>query len=156
MTIKLNIETPLQDDVRDLVDALNDHLLPLSPLEFQFKMSAEDMAESDTTLFVARNDKGKAIGMGALKNHGNGVGEIKRMYTRPSLRTKGVGSLIIEAIESEAAKKNISHLVLETGVGEGYQAAWHLYQRKGYNQCDAVLDYPDSGYSAFFEKKLTH
>lgn len=156
MTVSLNIETPLQDDVRALVDALNDHLLPLSPLEFQFKMSAEEMAGADTIVFVARDETGEAMGMGALKIHADGLGEIKRMFTRPTARTRGVGSLIIQAIEEVAAEKNIHRLVLETGVGEGYQGAWKLYQKNGYTQCGAVLDYPDSGYSAFFEKNLTH
>ena len=32
MAVSIAIETPLQDDVRALVAALNDHLLPLSPL----------------------------------------------------------------------------------------------------------------------------
>ena len=84
MTISIAIETPLQDDVRRLVERLNDHLLPLSPLEFQFKMTVEQMADSDTTLFVARDENGKAVGMGALKMHGPDLGEVKRMYTVPA------------------------------------------------------------------------
>ncbi len=50
MAIRVSVETPLQDDVRDLVEALNAHMLPLSPLEFQFKMTVEQMAEPETTV----------------------------------------------------------------------------------------------------------
>lgn len=60
MTITVAIETPLQDDVRALVDALNAHLLPLSPVEFQFKMTVEEMAGDDTTVFIARDETGQA------------------------------------------------------------------------------------------------
>ena len=63
MAVTIAIETPLQDDVRGLVAKLNDHLLPLSPIEFQFKMTVEQMAEAHTTLFVARDDDGRAVGM---------------------------------------------------------------------------------------------
>ena len=64
MAVSVAIETPLQDDVRELVRKLNDHLIPLSPLEFQFKMTVEQMAEPHTTLFVARDQAGQAIGDG--------------------------------------------------------------------------------------------
>ena len=60
MAVAIAIETPLQDDVRELVAALNAHLLPLSPVEFQFKMTVEQMAGPETTLFVARDEKGFA------------------------------------------------------------------------------------------------
>ena len=78
----------MQDDVRGLVARLNDHLLPLSPLEFQFKMTVEQMAGSDTTLFVARDETGKAVSMGALKVHSPVMGEVKRMFTDPAVRGK--------------------------------------------------------------------
>ena len=44
MAVTLAIETPLQDDVRELVKALNAYLNPLSPKEFQFQMTVEQMA----------------------------------------------------------------------------------------------------------------
>lgn len=154
MSVTVGIETPLQDDVRALVAALNDHLLPLSPIEFQFKMTVEQMAGPDTTVFVARAEDGQALGIGALKVHGNGLGEVKRMYTLPATRGQRVGSAIIDAVETLARQKGIARLVLETGVGPGFDAAHRLYVRSGFAPCGAVLDYPDSGHSAFFEKHL--
>ena len=46
-------------------------------------------------------------------------------------------------------------LKLETGNVDGFAPAWRLYERGGFTRCGAFLDYPDSGYSAFFEKTLT-
>ena len=80
MAIEIAIETPLQDDVRAMVAELNDYLIPLTPREFQFQLTVEQMAEPTVTLFVAR-DGGRAVGMGALKDHGDGLGEVKRMFT---------------------------------------------------------------------------
>jgi putative acetyltransferase len=154
MAISVAIETPLQDDVRVLVDDLNDHLLPLSPVEFQFKMSVEQMAGDDTTVFVARDENGLAVGCGALKDHGDGVGEVKRMFTRPTVRGQRVGSALLNAITSLAKDKGITRLVLETGVGPGFDAAWRLYERSGFIRCGVVLDYPDSEHSVFYEKRL--
>jgi putative acetyltransferase len=135
MAISVAIETPLQDDVRSLVNDLNDHLLPLSPIEFQFKMTVEQMAGDDTTVLVARDETGHAVGCGALKAHGDGVGEVKRMFTRPTVRGQRVGSALLDAITNLAKDKGITRLVLETGTGP-------------------VLDYPDSEHSAFYEKRL--
>jgi len=154
MGVAIAIETPLQDDVRELVAALNAHLLPLSPIEFQFKMSVEQMAGPDTTVFVARDEAGRAIGMGALKVHADGLGELKRMFTRPEARGQRVGSAILAAIEDLAREKSLSRLLLETGVGAGFERAHRLYQRGGFEPCGAFLDYPDSGHSAFFGKSL--
>ncbi len=154
MAIRVSVETPLQDDVRMLVEGLNAHLLPLSPLEFQFKMTVEQMAAPDTTVFVARDEDGKAVGCGALKTHAEGIGEVKRMFTRPEVRGRRVGSALVDAIVDLAKTKGVSRLVLETGMGPGFDGAWRLYENSGFTRCGVVLDYPDSEYSAFFEKRL--
>ena len=73
MSIAIAIETPLQDDVRELVRALNDYLIPLTPTQFQFQLTVEQMAEPSVTLFVARDDGRAPVGMGALKDHGGGA-----------------------------------------------------------------------------------
>ncbi len=153
MSFRIGIETPLQDDVRALIDDLNAHLLPLSPPQFQFKMTVEQMAEPQTSVFVARDADGKAVGCGALKMHEAGMGEVKRMYTRPQVRGKHVGSGLLEAITQLARDRGVTHLVLETGTGPGFAGAWRLYENAGFTRCGAVLDYPDSEYSAFFEKR---
>ena len=155
MAISVAIETPLQDDVRALVSDLNDHLLPLSPIEFQFKMTVEQMAGADTTVFVARDENGVAVGCGALKDHGNHVGEVKRMFTRPTVRGQRVGSALLEAITELAKEKGVRRLVLETGAGPGFADAYRLYERSGFTRCGVLLDYPDSEHSAFYEKWLT-
>ncbi len=154
MAVTIAIETPLQDDVRALVAQLNDHLLPLSPLEFQFKMTVEQMADSATTLFVARNAAGKAVGMGALKMHGPELGEVKRMFTLPEVRGQRVGRQLLEQIVDLARERKLPVVMLETGTGEGMAEAHRLYTRYGFVPRGPFLDYPDSEWSAFFELNL--
>lgn len=154
MAVSIAIETPLQDDVRGLIDKLNAHLLPLSPLEFQFKMTAEQMAGADTTVFIARDENGTAIGCGALKVHSAELGEVKRMFTDPEVRGKRVGSALLATIEALAAEKGLKQLMLETGTGPGMAEAHRLYERSGFTVRGPFLDYPDSEWSAFFEKPV--
>jgi putative acetyltransferase len=153
MAIDIAIETPLQDDVRAMVSALNDYLIPLTPRQFQFPLTIEQMAEPAVTLFVAR-DGGHAVGIGALKDHGDALGEVKRMFTLPEVRGQRVGALLLRQIEALARDRGITRLVLETGEGPGFEPAWRVYERGGFEQCGAVLDYPDSGFSRFYDKKL--
>ncbi|GAB5505735.1 MAG: GNAT family N-acetyltransferase [Rhizobiaceae bacterium] len=155
MPVAITVETPLQDAVRAMVAGLNDYLKPLSPPEFQFQLTAEQMAEPTVTVFVARASGGQAVGMASLKDHGGGLGEVKRMFTLPQVRGQRVGSLLLAQIEQLARQKNISRLVLETGEAPGFEPAWRVYERGGFTQCGAVLDYPDSGWSRFYEKKLS-
>ncbi len=154
MSVSIACESPLQDDVRAMVAALNAYLRPLSPREFQFQMTAEEMAEPDTTVFIARDETGRALGMGALKVHDQQLGEVKRMFTDPAVRGTGAGRALLRVIEREAGQKGLKRLVLETGATAGFEPAWRVYERAGYRQCGAVLDYPDSGYSRFYEKKF--
>ena len=153
MAVDIAIETPLQDDVRAMVAALNDYLIPLTPREFQFQLTVEQMAEPAVTLFVAR-DAGQAVGIGALKDHGAGIGEVKRMFTLPEVRGQRVGANLLQHIENLAREKAITRLVLETGEGPGFEPAYRVYERSGFAQCGVVLDYPDSGFSRFYDKKL--
>jgi putative acetyltransferase len=155
MAVSVAIETPLQDDVRKLVAALNEHLLPLSPLEFQFKMTVEQMAEPHTTVFVARTENGEAVGCGALKTHGDGLGEVKRMYTMTEVRGQRVGSALLDAVVALAREKGLTQLLLETGEGPGFEGAFRLYERSGFTVRGPFLDYPDSEWSRFYEMALT-
>jgi putative acetyltransferase len=151
MPIEIAVETPQQDDVRILIAELNAALLELTPPEFCYHMTVEQMADPHTTLFVAR-DGGAAVACGALRRHQGGIGELKRMYTRPSHRGRKIGAEIVRRVEALAAQEGITRLVLETG--DRHPAAWTVYERAGFSRCGPVLDYPDSPWSVFYEKRL--
>ena len=85
MSVVIAVETPLTDDIRRLVAALNEMTLTLTPREFTHHLTVEQMAGPDMTLFVAR-DGTAAVAMGALRRHPGGIGEVKRMYTLPDYR----------------------------------------------------------------------
>jgi len=152
LAVTIAEETPLQDEVRTLIAALNAYLLSLTPAEFCFHMTAEQMAEPATTLFVARDDTGRAVGMGALRREADGLAEVKRMYTLPEVRGQRVGSRLLDAIVNRARSEGISRLVLETG--DRHPEAWRLYERAGFERCGPVLDYPDSQWSVFYQREL--
>ncbi len=154
MSFTIATETPLQDDVRALVAALNAWTLEETPREFCHHMTVDQMAQPDTTVFIARQG-GEAIGMGALRRHADGVGEVKRMYTRPEARGLGAGKAIVAEIMKLAQKEGYRQLVLETGSAAGFKSAWRVYEDHGFQRCGAVLDYADSPHNIFYSKDLT-
>ena len=151
MSVSIAAESPLTDDMRRLVSELNDYLHALTPPEFCFQMTVDEMARPDTTVFVVRKD-GAAIGCGALRRHASGIGEVKRMYTMPAYQGQGIGGRVLAEIEALARKEGFTRLVLETG--DRHPAAWRVYERGGFTRCGRVLDYPDSPWSVFYEKEL--
>ncbi len=151
MAIVIAIETPLQDEVRTLVAELNAVLLELTPPEHCHHLTVEQMADEDTTVFIAR-EGGVAVACGALKRHGDGIGEVKRMYARPSHRGRRIGEQIVGRIEAMACAEGLKRLVLETG--DRHHAAWKVYERCGFKRCGPVLDYADVKWSVFYDKPL--
>jgi putative acetyltransferase len=152
VAITLTTESPLQEEVRELVAELNEHLSSLTPAEFNFFLTVEQMAEPDTTVWVAR-DGGRAVACGALKRHTDRIGEVKRMYTRPEWQGQGIGRRVLGEIVSAAMLGGLEELVLETG--NQHPSAWAIYEKAGFTRCGPVLDYPDSEYSIFYHKQLS-
>ncbi|MFT3727044.1 MAG: GNAT family N-acetyltransferase [Terricaulis sp.] len=152
MSFTIATETPLQDDVRALVKALNEFTFELTPAEFRHHMTVEQMAQPELTLFVARDTSGTPLGMGALRRHADGVGEVKRMFVKPEARGLGVGGAILERIEALARQDGLTRAVLETG--SNFDAAKRIYERGGFASCEPVLDYPPSPWTAFYAKAL--
>jgi putative acetyltransferase len=152
MSVVIAVETPLSDDVRRLVAALNETALTLTPREFTHHLTVEQMAGPDMTVFVARASA-EAVAMGSLRRHDGGIGEVKRMYTLPDYQGRGIGGRILGEIEALARREGLTSLVLETG--NNFSAALRVYARGGFHATGPVLDYAASPYTAFFEKPLS-
>ena len=55
--------------------------------------------------------------MGAIRRHGDGVAEVKRMYTLPSHQGRGLGRAIVARIEAQVAGRG----VFAVGAGDGFE-----------------------------------
>jgi len=152
MSVAIAVETPLSDDVRRLVAALNEVTLKLTPREFTHHLTVEQMAGPEMTVFVARQN-GQAIAMGSLRRHPGQVGEIKRMYTMPEYQGQGIGKRILAEIEALSRREGLTSLALETS--NNFEAALQLYRRAGFESCGPLLDYPATPFTAFFRKSLS-
>ena len=94
------------------------------------------------------------VGIGALKDIGNGSGEIKSMRTHPDHLRKGVGAAVLEQIIASARSRGYSRLSLETGSGPAFDAALALYRRRGFENGQAFGDYEASAFNQFLHLDL--
>ena len=97
-------------------------------------------------------DSGKPRGCGALKEYEPNVMEIKRIYTSPESRGKGIAFKILTELESWAVELSYEKCILETGKKEPEVIG--LYKKKGYELIPNYGQYTDFKNSLCFEKHL--
>jgi len=97
---------------------------------------------------------GELMGIGALKQLSSSAGEIKSMRTDSRHLRKGVGLAILDHIIAEARQRGYRRLSLETGSGEVFEAALHLYRKRGFTNGEPFGDYVASDFNQFLHLKL--
>jgi putative acetyltransferase len=97
-------------------------------------------------------DDSKPSGCGAMKEHSPTTMEIKRMYTVPESRSKGIAGKVLTELESWAAELSFEKCVLETGKRQPEAIA--LYQKAGYKIIPNYGQYAGIENSVCFEKEL--
>ena len=109
----------------------------------------EEMAPPHGFFAVARLD-GRPVGCGGLKLGDGITGEIKRMWTSPSVRGRGVARAILRALEASARESGLTALRLETN--RSLKEAQSLYRTEGYREVAPFNDEPYAHH--WFEKRL--
>jgi putative acetyltransferase len=148
--VKESLETRV---AQELIFSLNNELSERypEPGATHFQLAAEEVADGRGAFLVAYLDS-RAVACGALRTIEPGLGEIKRMFVRPTARGRGIGRAVLDALEAEARQLGLRRLVLETGSRQAEALA--LYQRAGYSRIPAFGDYLDSPLSVCMAKDL--
>jgi len=101
---------------------------------------------------VVAYHNGVPIACGAIKELEPAAMEVKRMYTDPALRGKGVATQVLHALEAWAAKLGYQKCRLETGKRQPDAVA--LYQKNGYRLIPNYGQYAGDENSVCFEKAV--
>ena len=101
---------------------------------------------------VVAYDDNKPVGCGAIKEFDPAAMEVKRMYTLPESRGKGIASTVLSELEKWAAELSYKRCVLETGKRQ--PEAIELYKKSGYRIIQNYGQYAGIENSVCFEKTL--
>ncbi len=93
------------------------------------------------------------IGCGAMKEFMSDSMEMKRMYTAPEGRGKGIATAVLTELENWAAELSYKKCVLETGKRQ--PEAIKLYMKNGYKNIPNYGQYIGIENSVCFEKDLS-
>ncbi len=94
-----------------------------------------------------------AVGCGGLRRLGtDALGEVKRMYVRPTARRQGVARALLTALEAYGQQFGYRALRLETGSRQTEAVA--LYAAAGYQRITCYGKYASDPISICFEKRL--
>jgi GNAT superfamily N-acetyltransferase len=104
-------------------------------------------------MFVVAYLDGRPVACGGIRPHTEpDAAELKRMYTRPDARRRGVGRELLARLERGARDLGYERIVLETGTKQPEAIA--LYERLGYTRCEPFGQYKDYTNTRCFEKVL--
>jgi GNAT superfamily N-acetyltransferase len=99
---------------------------------------------------VLRDDGGTAVGCGGVKLLDANRAEIKRMWLHTSTRGRGLGALLLDALEGAARELGATEGVLDTNAT--LEAALTLYRLHGWREVAAYNDNPYATH--WFAKEL--
>ncbi len=130
-------------DAARLIAALNAELTKTfpEPGATHFSLSNAQVVPGDGAFLVAWLDDA-AVGCGAVRRLDETTAEIKRMYVDPSVRGRGIGRALLDALEREARLVGVKTIVLETGTR--LASAIKLYVAMGYAPIPLFGDYVSS------------
>jgi putative acetyltransferase len=93
-------------------------------------------------------------GIGALKLLSDGSGEIKSMRTHPDHLRQGASAALLAQIISQARRRGLWRLSLETGSGPAFDPALALYRKYGFADGEAFAEYVRSDFNQFLHLPL--
>lgn len=99
---------------------------------------------------VIAYENDKPIACGAIKEYAPSVMEVKRMYTSPESRGRGIAGEVLSELEIWAAELSFKKCILETGKKQ--PEAIRLYEKNGYKVIPNYGQYAEVENSVCFEK----
>lgn len=138
-------------DFIELVEQLDADLAIRDGADHSFYHQFNKIDALKHVIVLYENDK--ALSCGAMKIFSSEAMEIKRMYTIPEARGKGIASRVLEQLEIWANELGYQKCILETGKKQ--PEAVSLYKKNGYHLIPNYGQYAGIENSLCFEKSLS-
>jgi len=137
-------------DFIELVKYLDAYLAEKDGDEHLFYSQFNKIDKIKNVIVAYENDK--PVGCGAIKEYTSNMMEIKRMYTLPESREKGIATRVLTELETWATELGYDKCILETGKRQ--PEAIKLYKKNGYKLVPNYGQYAGIENSLCFEKEI--
>jgi putative acetyltransferase len=124
-----------------------------SPPGHVFALDLSGLQAPNVTVWSAWDGR-ELAGIAALKELGDGTGELKSMRTDPKHLRKDVAAALLQHIIGEAQRRGLRRLSLETGSGPAFEPALTLYRKCGFIDGEAFADYRRTDFNQFLHLVL--
>ena len=148
--ITIKRTTSNNEDFGNLVTQLDAYLRILDGEDHAFYAQFNKTSLLKNAVICYENNT--AVGIGAYKEFEPNVAEIKRMYTVPECRGKGIAKAILNELETWAKEENYTTSILETGFLQ--LDAIGLYQKLGYEITENFGQYVGVANSVCMKKNI--
>jgi len=151
-TVDLRPVDPETAEARTAIDAYFAELDRRFPDGFDpGPASSADMSADQRGTFVLATSEGEPVACGGVRDLGERVAEIKRMWVHPGWRGAGLGSRLLRELED--ACRSLGYTTVRLDTNRTLVEAVSMYERSGYRHIERYNDNPYA--QAFFQKELT-
>lgn len=133
-----------------LVNALDQEIQKRDGEDFGF-YNQFNGSENINEVILALNQN-EAVSCGTIKKFDANTAEVKRMFTTPEWRGKGIATQILDELVKWAKELDYKALILETG--KKYPEAISLYRKYGFVQTESYGPYIGVDESVCFRLKI--
>ncbi len=151
--LEIRVDDLSGEPTRELLDMHLSGMYENSPPKYVFALDQPGLRAPNITVWSAWDGPALA-GIAALKEFDDGTGELKSMRTHPRHLRKGVATALLEHIISEARRRGLRRLSLETGTGPAFEPALTLYRKHGFRDGEAFAAYRRSDFNQFLHLVL--
>lgn len=148
--MKIQRTDSADSDFKDLVRLLDADLAVRNGDDHAFfsQFNKIDMIRNCIVMYV----ENIPAACGAFKKWDESTAEIKRMYTHPDFRKRGLATVIIRELETWAKELNYTSAILETSLEQN--EAISVYEKSGYRRIPNYGQYVGIDKSVCYEKVL--
>jgi len=148
--VSLTRTTSDNKDFISLVKLLDAELAERDGEDHPFYAQFNKIDDIKYTVVAYENEK--PVSCGAIKEYNPNTMEIKRMYTLPESRGKGIATKVLIELEKWANELGYEKCILETGKKQLEAIA--LYKKNGYKLIPNFGQYAEVENSVCFEKEM--
>ncbi len=150
MTFSIKRTNSTDPDFVELVRHLDAELSRINGSDDAFYAQFNKIDKINHVVLIYDNDR--PIACGAIKQFSNTAMEVKRMFTLPNYRGKGMASMLLKELEKWAKELDYKKCVLETSARQPDALA--LYRKNGYQVISNYGQYIGVENSICFEKEI--